>query len=182
VGDYVKFAQVLTFYTMKQNKVLQVVRHAKSSWDYDGIADIDRTLKSKGIQNAYDISRKLKLSNQVPDIMVSSPANRALHTAVIFARVLDFSLKDLQISNLLYESSEEKIIDYIKNLPEDHHSLMIFGHNPDVTDLVNHFVKSPVKDVPTSGVVTLVFKCQNWKDISPENLDRELFLFPSKED
>ena len=33
------------------------------SWDYDGIADIDRTLKPKGIRNAYEISRKLKLNN-----------------------------------------------------------------------------------------------------------------------
>ena len=73
---------------MKQNKILHVVRHAKSSWDYDGIADIDRTLKSKGIRSAYEISRKMKLSQQLPQLIISSPAIRALHTAVIFARVL----------------------------------------------------------------------------------------------
>ena len=75
-------------------KVLHVVRHAKSVWDYDGIADIDRTLKSKGIRNAYEISRKLKLINLVPEKIVSSPANRALHTAVIFARVFEYPLAE----------------------------------------------------------------------------------------
>jgi len=114
--------------------------------------------------------------------MISSPANRALHTAVIFARILGFPLKDLQINSILYESSAEKIIEFIKSEADDSLSLMIFGHNPDVTELVNHFIKSPGEDIPTSGVATLSFKCQNWKDISPENLDRELFFFPGNED
>ncbi len=167
---------------MKHKKVLQVVRHAKSSWDNAGIADIDRSLKARGIQNAYEISRKLKLNNLTPDRIISSPAIRALHTAVIFARVFDFPLKNLQINNMLYESSAVKIIEFIKNTPEDCQSVMIFGHNPDVTDLVNHFVKNTVDNVPTSGVVSLTFKCQTWNQISRDNLDSELFFFPNKEE
>ena len=167
---------------MDQKKVLHLVRHAKSSWDYEGIADIDRTLKSKGIQNAYEISRKLKMSDEAPDMMVSSPANRALHTAVIFARNLGFSLKELQINNLLYESSADKILEFIKSIPDNSKSLMIFGHNPDVTDLVNHFIKSPVENIPTSGVAKLIFKCQSWKEISADNLEREFFFFLSKDE
>jgi len=167
---------------MKQKKVLQVVRHAKSSWDNADIADIDRTLKARGIQNAYEISRKLKLNNRIPDRIISSPAIRALHTAVIFARVFDFPLKNLQINNMLYESSEEIMIEYIKNIPEDCQSVMLFGHNPDVTDLVNHFVKITVDNIPTSGVVSLTFKCQTWNQISRDNLDNELLFYPSKEE
>lgn len=166
---------------MKQTKVLQIVRHAKSSWEYDGIADIDRTLKAKGIQNAYEISRKLKMNDQVPDRIISSPANRALHTAVIFARILEFPIDKLIISDILYESSADKILGFIKKTPDDCHSLMIFGHNPDVTHLVDHYVKMS-DDLPTSGVATLVFNCQTWKDISPENLAQKLFFFPSKEE
>ncbi len=167
---------------MKHKKILQVVRHAKSSWDNAGIADIDRTLKARGIQNAHEISRKLKLDNRIPDRIISSPAIRALHTAVIFARVFNFPLKNLQINNLLYESSEEEVVEFIKNLPEDCHSVMIFGHNPDVTGLVNHFVKNTVDNIPTSGVVSLTFKCQTWNQISPDNLDNERFLYPGKEE
>jgi phosphohistidine phosphatase len=167
---------------MDQKKVLHLVRHAKSSWDYEGIADIDRTLKSKGIQNAYEISRKLKMSDEVPDMIVSSPANRALHTAVIFARIFGFSLKELQINNLLYESPAYKILEFIKAIPDKSKSLMIFGHNPDLTDLVNHFIKSPVENIPTSGVAKLVFKCQSWKEISASNLESEFLYFPSKDE
>ena len=167
---------------MKHHKVLHVVRHAKSSWDYDGIADIDRTLKSKGIRNAYEISRKIKLSQPSPQLIISSPAIRALHTAVIFARVLEFPLKKLEINTLLYESSAEKIIELIRKSPEDITSVMIFGHNPDLTDLVNYFLKQPLMDIPTSGAVILKFKTTNWKEISHESRDSEFLYFPSREE
>ena len=73
----------------KKHKVLYIVRHAKSSWDYDNMADVDRPLKVKGIKTAYEIARNIKLKNNLPDLIISSPANRALHTAMILARVFD---------------------------------------------------------------------------------------------
>jgi phosphohistidine phosphatase len=167
---------------MKQLKILHVVRHAKSSWDYDGTADIDRTLKSKGIKSAYEISRKLKLSQLVPEKIISSPANRALHTAVIFARVFEFPFTEIQITNVLYESSADKIVDMIRKLNNEVNSVMIFGHNPDFTDLVNNFIKSPVDNIPTSGVVTLKFSVPDWKGIDRSNLENQLFNFPNKDE
>jgi len=167
---------------MKHLKILHVVRHAKSSWDYDGTADIDRALKSKGIGSAYAISRKLKLNNLVPQKIITSPANRALHTAVIFARVFEFPLAEIEISNVLYESSADKIVDMIRKLKDDYSSVMIFGHNPDFTNLVNNFIKSPLDNIPTSGVVTLKFTAPDWKGIDRNNLESQLFNFPNKDE
>ena len=167
---------------MKKNKVLHVVRHAKSSWENDGIADIDRTLKPKGIRNAYETARKLKLINHVPDMIVSSPADRALHTAVIFARVFEYPLINMQINDILYEFSKDLILDFIRDFDDSKNSLMIFGHNPDITNLVNYFIRKAVTEIPTSGVTTLMFSCDSWKNIAPENMDKHLFYFPSKEE
>lgn len=167
---------------MKQLRVLHIVRHAKSSWDYSDVADIDRSLKSKGIKNAYEISRKLKLKNLVPEKMVSSPADRALHTAVIFARVFGYSPGNLVISEILYETSTEKVLELVKDTGDDYGSLMIFGHNPDVTALTNHFIKTPIDNVPTSGAVTLKFSSPSWKTIDRKNLEGHVFHFPNKEE
>ncbi len=167
---------------MKQMRVLHVVRHAKSSWDYNGTADIDRTLKTKGIRNAYEMARRLKLSQQVPQKIITSPANRALHTAVIFARVLGYPLSTLEISNVLYESSAEKILEMIRKSDDSLQSVMICGHNPDFTDLVNHFLKVPVDNIPTSGSVTLTFNIASWKEIDRKNMEKHLFNFPEKDE
>src|SRR5512133_47432 len=154
---------------MKQAKVLHVVRHAKSSWDFDGTADIDRTLKPKGIRNAYEIARKMKLSELIPDKIFSSPANRALHTALIFARVFELPLTDLRITEVLYETSADKIAEMIRELDDDCQSVMIFGHNPDFTDLVNYFLKTSIDTIPTAGAVTLKFNTNSWSEITRAN-------------
>jgi phosphohistidine phosphatase len=167
---------------MKKNKVLHIVRHAKSSWDSDGIADIDRTLKPKGIRNAYETARKIKLINNLPDMIVSSPADRALHTAIIFARVFEYPLGKLLINDVLYEFSKDHILDFVRDFDNSKSSLMIFGHNPDVTNLVNYFLKKSITEIPTSGVTTLMFSCDTWKNIAPENMEKHLFYFPSNEE
>ncbi len=59
---------------------------------------------------------------------------------------------------------------------------MIFGHNPDSTDLVNHFIKSPIDNIPTAGVATLKFNSASWKEIHRRNLDQHIFNFPNKEE
>ena len=59
-------------------------------------------------------------------------------------------------------------------------SLMIFGHNPDFTDLVNQFLKEPLSDIPTSGTVKLEFSCDSWKKIDKTNLVRHSFIFPAE--
>jgi phosphohistidine phosphatase len=167
---------------MKHLKTLHVVRHAKSSWDYDNTADIDRTLKPKGIKSAYEISRKLKLGSLIPEKIITSPANRALHTASIFARVVGLPLGQVEISSALYESTAKKILDVIQNLDDHCNSVMIVGHNPDLTDLVNRFIKVPMDSIPTAGVVTLTFSVSEWKKIDRSNLTGELHNFPDKDE
>jgi phosphohistidine phosphatase len=69
-------------------KTLFIVRHAKSSWTYKGIEDIDRPLKKRGIKDAHLMSKFLCKKIEKPDVFVTSSANRALHTAIIFVKNL----------------------------------------------------------------------------------------------
>jgi phosphohistidine phosphatase SixA len=86
--------------TMK--KELFIVRHAKSSWDLENISDIDRPLSLRGIRNAYEMARHLKIERNIPELFISSPANRALHTATIFLNVFELLFDKLKIDNRLY--------------------------------------------------------------------------------
>ncbi|MBN1159232.1 MAG: histidine phosphatase family protein [Bacteroidales bacterium] len=166
---------------MNQKK-LHIVRHAKSSWDYENISDLDRPLKSKGILRAYQVSDRLKHQNLIPQIMISSPANRAIHTAIIFARVLDVPLTNLFISQSLYDSNIKQITEVITETDDSIDSLMIFGHNPGFTGMVNHLAKNRIANLPTSGVVTLIFDTDKWRNISLENLERQINHFDFKGD
>ena len=64
-------------------KTLYVVRHAKSSWEYHELPDMDRPLKGRGIRDAHLMASWLQdLLSTVP-VLYSSPATRTLHTAMI---------------------------------------------------------------------------------------------------
>jgi phosphohistidine phosphatase len=165
----------------KKHKVLYIVRHAKSSWDYDNIADIDRPLKVKGIKNAYEMARNIKLRNAIPGLIISSPANRALHTGLIFARVFEMSAANIRIDEGFYESSCQYCVEKIMATDDAIDTLMIFGHNPDFTDLANQYLDEPLDVLPTAGTVKLEFACDTWKNIDKKNLVKHSLIFPAKE-
>ena len=99
-------------------KTLYIVRHAKSSWEYEGIKDIDRPLKKRGIEDAYLISTVLEKKIKCPSVFVSSCANRALHTALIFSYSFNFPLANIKISKSLYSFSDGYLIKTIKALDD----------------------------------------------------------------
>jgi phosphohistidine phosphatase len=58
---------------------------------------------------------------------------------------------------------------------------MIFGHNPDFTELVNLFIQNPIDNLPTSGAASFEFNVSHWKDINRNHLIRDVLIFPAKE-
>ena len=146
-------------------KTLYIVRHAKSSWEYEGIADIDRPLKKRGIKDAYLVSGVLQKKIERPAVFVSSCANRALHTAMIFSYTFNYPLANLKISKSLYSFSDGYLIKTVKALDNGFDSAIIFSHDHGISDFVNKFGDKPIDHVPTCGVVAIEFDTKHWKNI-----------------
>ena len=146
-------------------KTVYIVRHAKSSWEYQNIKDIDRPLKKRGIKDAYLMSKILKKKITKPDAFLTSSANRALSTAVIFSSVFDFALNNLQIKKTLYDFSDKYLIKTIKSLDDSYNDVMIFSHDHGINDFVNRFGNKAIAHVPTCGVIGISFDTKHWKDI-----------------
>lgn len=161
-------------------KTLFIVRHGKSSWDDPGLSDQDRPLKTRGVRDATLMAEKLKAAGLIPDKIVSSPANRALHTAEIFAGTFGYSIDNLQISEALYFSGAEAIIRIVQQTPDSINRLMIVGHNPDFTEIVNRFSSSSLYNLPTAGVVVFEFNTDAWREVSRSNLVKDAYEFPGK--
>ncbi len=158
-------------------KTLYIVRHAKSSWNYQGIKDIDRPLKKRGINDAYLMSIALEKTIARPDVFISSSANRALHTAMIFCENLKFPLANLQIKKSLYSFSDGYLIKTIKALDDGFDSAMIFSHDHGINDFVNNFGNEQINHVPTCGVIGIQFNTKHWKNIKPVKSNGKTFLF-----
>ena len=146
-------------------KTLYIVRHAKSSWEYSGIDDIDRPLKKRGIKDAHLISKFLSNNIERPDVFVSSSANRALHTSIIFCENLGYPLANLQISRQLYSFSDGYLVKTVCALDDAFNSAIIFSHDHGINTFVNKFGNKPIAHVPTCGVIGIQFDEKHWKNI-----------------
>jgi phosphohistidine phosphatase len=161
-------------------KTLHIVRHGKSSWDLPGVSDFDRPLLEKGISNSYTLAQRLCDKYGKTDLIITSPANRALHTAIILARVSKIDLKNIQINENLYDCETSTVIDIIEETNSDIKNLIIVGHNPSFTNLANLYLPDYIDNIPTSGIVTLRFNTKKWSiiDIAPVFSEID---FPKKE-
>lgn len=146
-------------------KTLYIVRHAKSSWEYTGIEDIDRPLKKRGIKDAHLMSTFLSKKIDKPDVFVTSSANRALHTAVIFCGKFNFPHANLQIKRQLYSFSDGYLVKTVHALDDGFNSAIIFSHDHGINTFVNKFGSKPIAHVSTCGVIGIQFDEKHWKDI-----------------
>jgi phosphohistidine phosphatase len=166
---------------MNENRTLYIVRHAKSSWDYDSVSDIDRPLKMKGIRDAYEVSRKLKLEGDIPDLIISSPAIRALHTANIFIRVFELKFKRFVIDERLYGSGIGVIKKVISEQDAKNTRLMIFGHNPDFSELSASLSGKDYIDLPTCGLCKIEFHASDWLSVSSTKVANVTYGYPEQD-
>jgi len=162
-------------------KELFVLRHAKSSWDEPNKDDIDRALTTRGINDAYSMANQLKNHLKALDLILTSHANRAIHTSTIFADVIGFPFDKIRITSNLYEASEAQLISLVKELPDELIRVLIVGHNPTFTCYVNRYLPKSIDNIPTAGVVGMSFSTSSWNKISKENLQSNFFEFPKKD-
>ena len=165
---------------MSVKRTLFIVRHAKSSWDLEGVSDIDRPLKLRGIRAAYDMARRIKIDRKIPDLLITSPANRAMHTAVIFQRVFEKKFRQFKIDERLYGTGIGVIKKVIAEQPDEVKRLMIFGHNPDFSDLATMMSGNSFIELPTCGICRIDMEMETWKDYSNCVIKETHVDFPKK--
>jgi len=151
-------------------KKIYLVRHAKSSWDSVEMDDFDRPLNERGEKDAPHTAKLLKHRNVVPDRMITSPANRALSTCLVFAKTLEFDKKSIKKETMLYHASPDILLEVLKSLPEykndDSEVVFLFGHNPGITEFANNLLTVAIDNIPTCGVVAATLNIETWKEIS----------------
>lgn len=146
-------------------KTLYIVRHAKSSWGSFDVNDFDRSLNLRGERDLPLMAQELKKLGVNPDYIISSPAKRAITTAKGLAEGIGFSIDQIDQHENIYESSAEEMLKSIKTVADDVTELMIVGHNPSVSFLVNMLSNEWLDKYSTCGCFAIDFNIDNWKDI-----------------
>ena len=160
-------------------KTLFLVRHAKSSWDDTALPDKDRPLDARGKRDAPTIGERLARRDVKPDLIVSSPARRALTTAEIIARKLDYKLKDIVVDDRLYAGEADDLLNVIHKLGDKLERVMLFGHNPELTELT-HRLSGKITHMPTCAVAEFTFIAKSWSNIGKAKPTKVALDYPKK--
>lgn len=163
-------------------KTLLLVRHGKACSLDAFERDIDRVLIKRGVSDGYKVAGKLIQEGIVPELILSSPAARASHSAMIFTRAMHISSEIIKVLDILYHGSVHEMIEEIINVPDEINTVAIFSHNPGITDLAANLSSGATSFLPTTGTAIIDFDIISWKDILKSDPLKSRFIIPRELD
>jgi phosphohistidine phosphatase len=133
---------------------LTLLRHAKSSWKDAAMDDFDRPLASRGKRDGKRFGQRLQQCLPKPDLVLCSTARRARETlAFLSPELVDAAV--VRYEGGLYLASAATLLERLRGLPDDSDHVLLVGHNPGLTDLVNLLLgpaADAIDNLPTFGV------------------------------
>ena len=168
-------------------KSIIIIRHADASYDTNVPTDFDRPLTKQGLLDAKVMGKILAEKKLKVNLLLSSPANRAITTARIIAEQIEYD-KRIEEKKRIYNASHREILDIISKLNNEIHSVIVFGHNPGLHMLTEKLSNQHFNQFPTCAIAKIILNIKSWKVISNLYLSEEnnpigsleYFLTPKK--
>ncbi len=129
-------------------KELLLLRHGKSDWSTN-TTDFERPLKKRGKRNTKQIGKWLVENQLQPDLIISSPAKRALSTAQIVCQAMSLPLNSIQTDERIYGADIDDFLQIISEIPTTVRRILLVGHNPGMEELLEYL--TPVITIPEDG-------------------------------
>ncbi|MCZ4408440.1 histidine phosphatase family protein [Cryomorphaceae bacterium 1068] len=163
-------------------KTIYFNRHAKSDWSNEGLSDYDRPLNTRGLRDAPKMGKRLTVREENIELFVSSPANRAISTARIMSKEFGYDLENIVEVDRLYLPSVRDFLHSISETDNSYGSIILFAHNPGITDVVEYLTNESLGNIPTCGIAKVEFSnADSWEEISKGTGQLVFFDYPKKE-
>jgi len=159
---------------------LWLLRHGKSDREV-ACADVDRPLKPRGRRAAQRLGEWLNEHRSRPDLIITSPARRALNTAQLVSDALGLHDQPTQEPRLYFQG-----IDAIKHVlaecPTTTKRILLVGHNPDFEELLTDLIgednlPDAEKLLPTAALARLEMP-DEWNELKTDCAKLIDILYP----
>jgi phosphohistidine phosphatase len=154
-------------------KILYVLRHAKSDWSDASLPDFERPLNERGLKAAPKMGVFMRERGIEPDLIVSSPARRALETAQLVKEAAAFSA-EIRFESGIYEASVGDLMEIVSKTDDSTEKLLIVGHNPGFENLVG-YLTGEFHPMPTAALAEIELPVKSWKEITGGGKLKNLF-------
>jgi phosphohistidine phosphatase len=155
-------------------KTLLLLRHAKSSWKDQDLADFERPLNDRGRKAAESVGNFLAREDVNIDLVISSPAVRARQTIELVLRAANRS-PELRFDQRIYEASPARLLEITSQIEDDRKSVLLVGHNPGMEELLALLV-GVEQHMPTASLAKIALSSKKWDKIVAEKGVLESFV------
>ncbi len=147
------------------SKTIILVRQGKAEDQSTRANDKERPLEPEGIADSIKMATILSSLGIKPGMILTSSADRAVHTARIFLKHLDINEKNLTITRNLYYSPAKGILDQIAGSPDEIGCIMVVAHNPGISELARNLTSGRVIYMGNTQMVIAEYELDNWNQL-----------------
>ena len=152
------------------SRELFILRHAKSDVDSGAKADSERPLNKRGRKDAPRIGEWMREHYLYPGFVLCSTAVRARETLAAVAEELELQAERIQFIDTLYLANLSTLLKILRDVPAEHDSVMLVGHNPGLDELVSYLSKTTIPLTESGKLMTTAclaeFKLPNdWTEL-----------------
>ena len=128
------------------------------------MADFDRPLNDRGLAAAPFMGEVMARKEIQPDVVISSPANRAMQTAIL-VKEASGSNSPLQYDERIYEASQQNLRSVASQIPENFASALLVGHNPGMEGFI-HYLTGQLEPMSTAALAVIELDIDSWLDLT----------------
>lgn len=147
-------------------KTLLVLRHAKAEREDASTTDHDRPLTRKGRKAARRMGELLKEKHLLPDLVLTSTAERARSTAELTAREAGYQ-PSVELVAELYLAEPPAYLDALRRLGKDAERVLVVGHNPGIETLIFRLT-GRAEHMPTAALAECELPISSWNELDAE--------------
>ena len=166
---------------------LSLFRHTKSIWHDQDLGDFDRALAPCGEHAAPAMGTYMRSIELSPELVLCSPALRAVQTARLTLSELPETPK-IEFDERLYHAGSDNLFAILHKMSDAYSSIMIIGHNPGLHVFALELVGESRADLvgamsgkfPTGALAVFSIDVQNWSEIEERQATLKVFMTPKR--
>ena len=145
-------------------KSIILFRHAKSDWNATYSSDHQRPINQRGIKASKLMGSYLAKINEIPDLIISSSALRALQTMENAISAGKWESK-ITVKKEVYHASVSTLIDLIKRTKNIYSNICVIGHEPTFSYFLKSITDESVFKFPTATMAKIILKVESWNNL-----------------
>ncbi len=146
---------------------LIVMRHGKSSWADETLADRQRPLNKRGRRDTPRVAARLAELGWMPQQVLSSDAVRTRETCQLLCETIGPDIPVVYLGEL-YHGGTDAIRAAVAELPDDLTTALVVGHNPGIEEAIEWLTGEAI-EMTTANAALLVSDWSRWRDAVHES-------------